>query len=210
MEKPNVDDGLRKLLISAIFVTSLIVANVVTGRIVVLFGLTLPGAFFTYAITFLCTDLMSELYGKREANRLVFVGFVVSVFASVVILLTGLIPAAPFAAEQDTAYKVLLGLNWRFVGASMAAYYVSQTWDVWFFDWLGRKTKGRHKWLRNNASTMTSQAIDTVIFITIAFSGNVPSLVAMMVSQYVFKLVVAALDTPIFYAITARTKSVFE
>ena len=95
-----------------------------------------------------------------------------------------------------------LGTNFKFVFASMAAYAVSQTWDVWMFHKMGKLTGGKHKWIRNNVSTMTSQLFDTAIFITIAFAGQVPNLLWMIVSQYIIKLIIAALDTPFFYLFT--------
>jgi len=202
---------LRKMLITALFVTSLVVANVVTGKILSLdagfFNFIVPGAFLLYAVTFLMTDLMNELYGRKEAQTLVKVGFIASVFAAIMIYLTQLLPAAPFAMEVQEAYEILLGTNMRFVFASMIAYYLSQTWDVWFFSKLKDRTNGRHKWLRNNASTMTSQLLDTVIFITIAFIGTPGvELGIMMFSQYVLKLLIAAVDTPIFYLLTRNMK----
>lgn len=199
------------MLITALFVTSLVVANVVTGKILSLdagfFNFIVPGAFLLYAVTFLMTDLMNELYGRKEAQTLVKVGFIASVFAAIMIYLTQLLPAAPFAMEVQEAYEILLGTNMRFVFASMIAYYLSQTWDVWFFSKLKDRTNGRHKWLRNNASTMTSQLLDTVIFITIAFIGTPGvELGIMMFSQYVLKLLIAAVDTPIFYLLTRNMK----
>ncbi len=202
---------MKKMLIAALFVTSLVVANVVTGKILMLdagfFNFIVPGAFLLYAVTFLMTDLMNELYGKEEAQTLVKVGFIASLFAAVMIYLTQLLPAAPFALHMQEAYETLLGMNIRFVAASMTAYYISQTWDVWFFNFLRKKTDGKHRWLRNNASTMTSQLLDTLIFITLAFSGvqgvNLP---LMIFSQYVLKLIIAAVDTPIFYFLTRKLK----
>jgi len=193
------------LIIAALFVTSLVVSNVVAGKVLDLYGFIVPGAFLLYAITFLMTDLMNELYGKQAAKRLVSVGFFASVFAALFIYLTQLLPPAPFAGEAQEAYEILLGTNLRFVIASMVAYYVSQMWDVWLFSLLKKKTDGKHKWLRNNVSTMTSQVIDTVIFITIAFIGQVPDLGWMIVSQYLLKLLVAAADTPVFYLLTRKT-----
>lgn len=200
---------MKKLLIQAIFITSLVIANVVTGKILNIFGLIVPGAFILYAVTFLMTDLMSELYGKEEAKKLVKVGFIAAVFSSIMIYLTSLLPAAAFAGEAKEAYQILLGTNFRFVFASMTAYYLSQSWDVWFFHKLGKLTKGKHKWLRNNASTLTSQIIDTVIFITVAFIGNVPAIGWMIISQYIVKIAVALLDTPLFYLLTFRASNIF-
>jgi len=198
---------MRKTIITALFVTSLVIANVVTGKILMIGGLVLPGAVLLYAITFLMTDLMSELFGKKEAQRLVKAGFIAAVFSSAMIYLTQQLPVAPFAAITQEAYDILLGMNVRFVIASMIAYYISQSWDVWFFHYLGKKTNGKKKWLRNNASTATSQLIDTLIFITIAFIGNVPNLLLMIVSQYIVKLGIALIDTPIFYYITRKHKN---
>lgn len=200
---------MKKTIIISIFIASLLIANVVTGKILNIFGLIVPGAFLLYAFTFLMTDLISELYGKKEANQLVFAGFIASVFASIMILLTQFLPVAPFAKDVQTAYEKLLGMNIRFVFASMVAYYISQSWDVWFFHYLGKKTNGKHKWLRNNMSTMTSQAIDTAIFIILAFGGDVPNLLWMVASQYIVKMIIAALDTPIFYLLTRKEKGVF-
>ena len=197
---------MKKKIIFAIFITSIIIANVVAGKIIMLGNFILPAAVVAYAFTFLMTDIVSEIWGRKEANRLVFIGFVCSVFASGLILLASILPPAPFALEQNTAFKIILGLNWKFMLASMTAYYISQTWDVWMFHVIGKVTKGKHKWLRNNISTMTSQVLDTAIFITIAFWGIVPNLWIMIFSQYIIKIGLAAVDTPIFYLITKNIK----
>lgn len=188
-------------LLTAFFVTSVVIANVLAGKVVA-FGdyVILPAAVVTYAFTFLLTDIINELYGKKAAQRAVFFGFYAQVFAMVMIYVGMLLPA--LEQEMQNAYEMLLGQNFRFVVASMAAYFIAQSWDVWIFNKLKDKTNGKHKWLRNNASTMSSQFIDTAIFITIGFWGSVPSLWAMIVSQYCVKLVLAALDTPIFYLFT--------
>lgn len=207
MEKPK---EMTKLLVVAFFITALVVANVIAAKVLNVFGLFVPGAFLLYAVTFLCTDLISEWYGKKEANRIVFIGFIVSVFASIMIMLTGWISPAPFATDVGDAYKVVLGSHWRIVLGSMIAYYAAQSWDVWFFDFLGKITKGKHRWLRNNGSTVTSQLIDTALFITIAFGLKNPHLWEMLGAQYLLKVCIALLDTPIFYYLTRKTRSVFQ
>lgn len=192
----------KMTLLYTIFVTSLVIANVVSNKVLQLGPLQVPGAALCYCITFLCTDIIGELWGKSEANRAVRYGFICQCLASLLILLTQYLPAAAFAENVADAYVVLLGTNWRFFLASMTAYLVSQTWDVWLFHKLKAQTEGKKKWLRNNLSTMTSQLLDTVIFISIAFYGSVPNLWVMIVSQYVLKLILALLDTPIFYLCT--------
>lgn len=195
-------DTTKRLLIAGIFITSLVVANVVTGKLLDLGGLIVPGAFLLYAFTFLCTDIYNELYGRKEAQKLVNIGFVTSIFASIMILLTMYLPVYEGAAETQEAYEVLLGPNIRFVFASMVAYYLSQTLDVYVFDRIGKKTKGKHKWIRNNVSTLLSQLVDTAIFITIAFMGGPAPLLVMIGSQFLVKMFVAIADTPVFYLIT--------
>lgn len=199
--------GSRLLLWQATFIASLLTANVVAGKVVLLFGrLVVPAAVVAYAITFLATDIINEVWGKDQANELVRVGFVAQILAAALIYVAAQLPVAPFMPEVQEAFLLLLGQNYRFVAASMIAYLVSQTTDVYLFDWWRSKTQGSHKWLRNNLSTMTSQLIDTVIFITIAFYGTVPNLGTMIVSQYVVKWVLAVLDTPFFYFFTRRDK----
>ena len=106
--------------------------------------------------------------------------------------------------KQQSAYEALLGPNRRIVLASLLAYLCSQKHDVWAFHFWKALTGGRHKWLRNNLSTMTSQLIDTVIFVGIAFWGVVPNLGEMILAQYVLKLLIALVDTPLFYVFTAE------
>lgn len=197
---------MKLTIIKAVFITSLIVANVVTGKILNLFGLILPGAALCYAVTFLCTDIIGEIEGKKAAQDLVNIGFFSTILAMILIYFTQLLPAAEFATEKKQAYDILLGTNWRYVIASMIAYYISQTWDVYVFHYLKKKTNNSKKWLRNNMSTITSQLIDTCIFITIAFAGQVPDLLWMVFSQYIFKVGIALIDTPFFYLLTKKHK----
>lgn len=204
----NIDDSFIKLLVGSLFVAGLVLSNVVTTKLVMIGGFVLPGAFLLYGLLFLASDVFVERYGRKEGQKLITIGFIGSIVASAFIALTQHMPVAPFAADMQAAYEVLLGTNYRIVLASMAAYYISQTWDIFIFSLIKDKTKGKKKWLRNNVSTMTSQLIDTLIFITIAFVGNVPGdvLFTMVYSQYLFKFFVAAADTPIFYLLTRDKK----
>lgn len=211
-------------LLSMVFVVSLVIANVVTAKTVQtgipLFGSTIvvPGAVLCYAMTFLMTDVIGELWGRKEAQRTVLFGFVCQVLATLLIVFTQMLPAAD--PSMQVAYETLLGQNAVFVLGSMTAYLASQTWDVFIFHKLRDKVmakdgSNRHRWIWNNASTMTSQVIDTVIFITIAFGFGFGwlfdpamhgQLFAMMVGQYLVKFVLAAIDTPFFYLLTRKSK----
>ena len=215
--------------INMVFVVSLVISNVVTAKLfatgITLFGnlLTLPGAAVCYAITFLATDVIGEIWGKKEANRTVRWGFVGQVLATLLIILTQYLPAAD--PEAQTAYERLLGQNWIFVIGSMVAYFASQSWDVFFFHKIRDKFIAKHgstdggRWIWNNASTMTSQIIDTVLFIGISFGIGFgwffdrtmwPSLFAMMLGQYALKFILAALDTPFFYLLTRRKEGDYD
>lgn len=190
------------ILLNCFFVASLIVANVVACKVVDIFGLTVPAAVAAYPLTFLCTDIIGELWGKEEANRTVKTGIIIQLSSLILLYITIWLPPAVFAAGFQAIYQQVLGSSIRFVAASLCAYIASQSCDVLIFHKLRVKSRGKHKWLRNNASTMTSQLIDTAIFITIAFWGEVPNLLFMIISQYVIKLCLALLDTPFFYFFT--------
>jgi uncharacterized integral membrane protein (TIGR00697 family) len=193
----------RLMLLVAMFVASLLTDNVIAGKIVQVFGwVTVPAAVVTYATTFLFSDVINELYGKSAARRVVFIGFAAQAFAMVMILLGRIMPVAPFATETQHAYDVLLGSNWRIVLASWTAYFCSQLLDVYVFSRIREATRGRKKWLRQNASTMLSQLVDTIVFISIAFAGMVPNLWVMVVSQYIVKVVLSVIETPFFYLLT--------
>ena len=220
------------LLLYMIFGVSLVISNVVTGKLIdvpiTLFGshIQLPGAALCYAITFLMTDVIGEIWGKKEANLCVRWGFICQILASLFILITQYLPAVD--PDMQKSYDALLGQNWVFVIGSLVAYFASQSWDVFIFhkirDKFVKDDEGdtRKRWIWNNASTMTSQIIDTVLFIGIAFGfgfgwlwtpGMQLPLISMMIGQYILKLILAAIDTPFFYLMThkfKRTKKIEE
>ncbi|MGP4070987.1 queuosine precursor transporter [Piscibacillus sp. B03] len=198
----------KLILLNVIFASALVVANVIAGKIVMLSeNFMIPAAVVVYAVTFLITDIVHENYGREQAKQTIIFGFIAQIFASIMIFLGQLLPVAPFAQESQQAYETLLGQNARFVIASLAAYLTSQYLDVYIFSKLKKITSTKYKWLRNNLSTASSQLIDTTVFITIAFIGSVPNLWMMILSQYVIKLAIAIVDTPIFYLLTRKSKS---
>ncbi len=111
------------------------------------------------------------------------------------------LPAADFWVENNDAYKVVLGIVPRIILGSLCSYTVSQYHDIWAFHFWKKLTKNKFLWLRNNLSTITSQFIDTLIFVTIAFYGSVPNniLISMVIGQFLIKLLIAIVDTPIVY-----------
>ena len=199
------------------FITTLVVANIIAIK---LFSFSipiipddwlidnvwvLPVSAFTYPLTFLITDTIAELYGRRATTRIVWMGFGCSILMLIMIYIGKILPGADFwvADGGQDHYDFILGSVPRIVAASMVAYLISQNFDVFAFHFWKERTDGRHLWFRNNASTMMSQGIDTVLFITIAFAGTVPGsvLATMLVGQYLVKICLAALDTPVVYAL---------
>lgn len=204
-------------ILTIVFIVSLVIANAITGKIIdtglTLFGqpLTIAGAIICYPVCYLITDIVGELWGKHEANKIVKYGFIGQVIATLIIVITTYTPYVD--PTMQYAYEKLLGQNWVFVVGSLSAYLVSQYLDVHIFHKLKEKTDGKRKWIRNNASTMTSQFVDTAIFITIAFGfgfgwifDNQIALLNMLIGQYLIKLIIAALDTPIFYILTKERR----
>lgn len=212
-------------ILFTLFVISIVIANVVGARVITtgikLFGfeLSTSGGAITYAITFLCTDIIGEIWGKKKANSVIKYGFLGQVFATFCILVTQYF--RPVDSAMDQAYRTLLGQNWIFVIGSLAAYYCSQSWDVFIFHKIrdtyikkhGSRDGGR--WIWNNASTMTSQIIDTVIYASISFGigqkwfftkGMAGTFIGLVIGQYLLKWFLALLDTPLFYLCTREKK----
>ena len=211
-------------LLTSLFVTSLIISNVVTGKLVATgiyikgTEVILPGAMFCYAITFLVTDVIGELWGKQEANNCVKLGFICQLLAMCLIQLTRLLPS--YECSMETAYNMVLGQGYIYVIGSLIAYWTAQSWDVFIFhkvrDICIKKYGNTDcKWIWNNVSTITSQFIDTLVFITISFGvglkwlfnlETLPTLGLMIVGQYLFKAILAVIDTPFFYLLTRKEK----
>jgi uncharacterized integral membrane protein (TIGR00697 family) len=186
--------------IKYLFVTSLLLSNIIATKIIQVGGFILPAAVVLYPFTFLFTDVVSEVEGKKGGHQLVMMGFYMSIIMVIILFTGSILPAAPFWKYQD-AYDAILGATPRIVIASMIAYLISQNHDVWAFHWWKERTSGKHLWLRNNLSTVASQLIDTVLFIGIAFGGLFPfkTIAIMMVSQYLVKVGIALFDTPFCY-----------
>lgn len=193
--------------LSMAFMTLLVVANIVAVKIIAIGPWTLSAGILAYPFTFLVTDTISEVYGRRTATRIVWMGFAFSVGMLLLVWLANIWPAAVFWEGQQ-AFSDTLGLLPRIVLGSMVAYLVSQNQDVLTFHFLRRRTEGRHLWLRNNVSTVLSQATDTFLFVTIAFAGTMPGNVfwEIMITQYVIKLLIAAVDTPVVYALVGLVR----
>lgn len=187
--------------IIGMFACFTVVANIIASKIVVFGPFTVPAAVLVYSTTFLLTDFLSELYSEKEAIKAVFVGFLSNIVLVVSIWVAVQWQAAPFWQGQ-AAFESIFGIVPRIVFGSMIAYIVSQNLDVKIFMFFKNKYP-KHLWLRNNAGTMISQFVDTIIFITIAFYGTTPMdiLLSLVIGQYIVKWIIAVLDTPFLYIV---------
>jgi uncharacterized integral membrane protein (TIGR00697 family) len=175
-------------LLACVYSGSLVLAAVMASKIITVGPLVVPAGVLAYCFTFLITDVVSEIWGK---------GFITLVLVFVLTGLSILWPPAPFWPHQQ-AYATILGSSARIMIASLVAYLFSQYHDVWAFHFWRRVTSARFLWLRNNASTVVSQLLDSVVFITIAFYGSMP-LMPLILGQWVVKVGIAVLDTPLVY-----------
>ncbi|MFW6094416.1 MAG: queuosine precursor transporter [Pseudomonadota bacterium] len=224
------------LVLAGFFLCAMTLLNVVgITRFVQIGPMALAVGVLPYPLTFLCTDLISELYGRRRANFVVWVGFVLNFFILSVMWLGNALPAVP--AEQQPPWQVielaesvalpnsdvlsggvelfqlLYACTSGAVFASMMAYVAAQYCDVQLFHFFKRITGGRHLWLRNIFSTLTSQAVDSLMVITVTFGAaflageiGILALLILMGSNYLFKMFVALADTVPFYWLTGRLK----
>lgn len=217
MQKTQKNLYLLYMLFGALLITANCIASKVWDTGIPFMGGTiqLTIGVISYPFTFLITDVIGELWGKRKASLAVKYGFIAQVLS------TGLIVAAryftPVNPDVQNAYVTLLGQQWVFVLASLAGYSLSQSWDVAMFHKIRDAYIKKHgdikggKWLWNNGSTITSQLIDSIVYASIAFgfgfgwlfdSKMRPALFGMVLGQWLFKVIVALCDTPFFYLLT--------
>ena len=185
--------------IIAFISATVVLMNIFVLKGIRLFGLDATGGNVLYASIFLGTDILAEYYGRREARRAVFMGF----FISVLFLVASRFILLFTPADWDQQHEAMLQLFtpvWRVVAASMAAYLLSQNLDVVSYTWL-KKRLPNQLWIRNNGSTWSSQIVDTVVFCAVAFAGvyTTSVLTGIMISTYLLKILVAAIDTPFIY-----------
>lgn len=186
------------LLLTGLFIAALVIGSVLATKIILIGSIVVPGGVLAYSLTFACADILTEIYGKPLTNKVVWVGLFTMIMVLGLIQLTIIWPAAPFYTQADS-FKALLGSSERIIIASITAYLISQFLDVWLFANLKELTQGRWLGLRNNVATIFSQLVDSVIFVTIAFYGNLP-IGELIVGQWLVKIAIALLNTPFVYA----------
>jgi len=188
--------------IIAISAALIVIVNVMNTKLVAVGPYVVPGGALLFGATFLLTDIISEKFGKKYAKQAVWAGFFSLIIFVIMLWIVLNWDAAPFAVDTAKSFSEVLGLAPRIVLGSMVAYLVGQHHDVWAFHFWKKITRGKHLWLRNNASTAVSQFIDSFIFVVIAFYGIVPNIMTLIISVYIFKLLIAVADTPFIYGVS--------
>lgn len=195
------------VVLSAIFIASLITCNLIANKFVTVdlgFKVFVVSAgILPYPLTFLVTDLISELYGQKKANLVVFSGFIASIFVLFFLWLGGQFNSIPGSPVGDPVYNIVFQNAWRIIAASMVAYLFAQFIDVKIFHFWKRLTNGKHLWLRNNGSTVISQLVDTTLVVSILFVGvwDSSQIINAIIDGWLFKMLMAFIDTPIIYGI---------
>ena len=195
------------IILVGIFIASLVTCNLIANKFVTInlgFKVFIVSAgILPYPLTFLVTDLISEIYGQKKANLVVFSGFVASIFVLSFLWLGAQFNSIPSSIIDDFTYNAVFQNAWRLITASMAAYLFAQFVDVRVFHFWKKLTNGKHLWLRNNCSTIASQLIDTTLVISIVFVGvwDTNQILSAIIDGWIFKMLMALLDTPIIYAI---------
>ncbi len=206
------------LILAALFITSLVVSNLIFQKFFSwdFFGIytfEISVGILPYPITFLVTDLISEIYGKKKANQVVITGIFASFFSLLIIYISNVVPATEWSPINNTIFTKVFGLSFIAVFSSMIAYLLAQFVDIRIYHFWKKKTKGKHLWLRNNFSTVTSQFIDTFSILILLCSFGVIEWTLfnkLLLSGFLFKVLVAFMDTPILYAAVHLFRRIFK
>lgn len=201
------------LYLGALFITSLVVSNLIFQKFflwqpfgeVSIFGAPLfevSVGILPYPITFLITDLISEIFGKKKANQIVIAGIFASFFSLLIVWISSITEATSWSPVSNEMFNDVFGNTIVAVFASMMAYLLAQFIDIQIYHFWKKLTKGRHLWLRNNFSTFSSQLVDTftVVFLLCSF-GEIDwsRFTGLLISGFIFKIIIAFLDTPLLY-----------
>ena len=190
------------VVLVALFITCLITANIIAVKLISIFGLVVPVAIIIFPISYILGDVLTEVYGYRQARRVIWLGFFCNLILVVAIWLGQLLPAASFWDGQ-TAYERILGYAPRILAASFLAYLLGEFSNSFVLAKMKIATNGRWLWTRTIGSTLVGQGLDSLVFITLAFVGTIPlaALVSAILTQWLGKSVYEAAVTPLTYMV---------
>ncbi|MBS3737672.1 MAG: queuosine precursor transporter [Bacteroidetes bacterium] len=206
------------MILAALFIASLVASNLIFKKFFVwdFFGVytfEISVGILPYPLTFLITDSISEIYGKKKANQVVTVGIFASLFSLLIILVSNQVSASSSSPVQDDMFNQVFGSTGIAVSASMIAYLLAQYIDISIYHFWKRMTKGKYLWLRNNFSTFSSQFMDTLVVVGLLCSfGEISwdKFGTLLLSGFLFKVIVALLDTPLLYLIVYAFRKRFK
>lgn len=195
------------VIVTSVFITCLITANITAVKLVEVFGMVLPAAVIIFPISYIFGDVLTEVYGYRQARRVIWLGFFCNLLAVVTVWVAGLLPPAGFWDGQS-AYERILGYTPRILVASFLAYLVGEFANSFVLARLKIATRGRWLWMRTISSTLIGQGLDSLVFITLAFWGAIPAagLLSAIIAQWLFKSVYEIVATPFTYAVVNTLK----
>ena len=194
------------VVVAALFVTALVVATVIAVKLVEVSGHAFPAGVVLFPLSYVLGDVLTEVYGYRAARRVIWVGFGCNLVAVLAIQLAIALPAADFWAENEPAYERVLGTTWRLFVASLAAYIVGELANAVVLARLKVATSGRFLWLRTIGSTIVGQALDSVVFVTVAFAATGAPLLDPIVTVWAIKVAWETAATPLTYAVVSWLK----
>ena len=210
-------------LLASLFITSLVVSNLIFQKFFYWYPLDLnifgnhlfelSVGILPYPLTFLITDLISEIYGKKKANQVVITGIFASFFSMAILLIANRVPAIENSPIDDLTFNKVFALSPIAVLASMIAYLLAQFVDIRIYHFWKKLTRGKMLWLRNNFSTFSSQLIDTILVVGLLSFFDVLELSlfwGLVISGFLFKVLVAAIDTPILYFFVFILRKTFD
>jgi hypothetical protein len=191
----------------AIFVSMLVLSNILSAKVITIGWLTFPGGILCYAATFLIGDVLGELYGAETSKFAIKCGFIVQILCSFFVVITLILPCTD--SQSNTAFDSVFAMSVWSVVASLIAYLASQILDIAIFHHIRNvlKSNGKNwKWVWNNVSTIISQFVDAMIYVGVAFGigcgYRLDVLGNMVISQIIVKWILAVMDTPLFYLLT--------
>ena len=194
-------------LIMAAFVATLLVSNIASTKIVAFGRLSFDGGTLLFPLAYIFGDVLTEVYGYRRSRRVIWTGFFWLVVSALVLAVVDWLPPAADWSGQD-AFHAILGQTPRIVGASLLAYFAGEFSNSFVLAKMKLATQGRWLWTRTIGSTLVGEGVDTVVFVLVAFLGVLPNELvwAVLVSNYIFKVGVEVVFTPVTYAVVAFLK----
>lgn len=194
-------------IILGLFVAVLLISNIASTKIILFGPFTFDGGTLLFPLSYIFGDVLTEVYGYQKSRKVIWTGFFCAGLMSFVLFIVGKLPAAADWPYQED-YNHILGLSLRIIAASLVAYFAGEFSNSYILAKLKIKTAGKFLWLRTIVSTLVGEGLDTLLFVVIAFYGLMPMslLITLIISNYIFKVGVEVLFTPLTYAVTRFLK----